>query len=255
MNPDPKAVKWIKPGINRSQPRDVVVTIGEAGGLFVNDRDKGDFLWATPWPFDVPEFYLSKIDVETGKTYLNWEQVLKKDGEKKLICFGDSRNYWPMAYNPVNNSLYVSYHDECQEKTADNSSPEGDSMKTVIRPGSDPNAFGTLAKINMSTGQVQRFYQAPIGGEGAVLATAGNLIFWGDMNRRFRAFDADSGKILWTSIVGGMIQNSTITYAVNGKQYVAILTGDGGPANAPLDIVSTIKTPRGHNAIYVLALP
>ena len=48
--------------------------------------------------------------------------------------------------------------------------------------------------------------------------TAGDLVFWGDMNRRLRAFDADSGKILWEAVLGGMISTSTITYSVNGRQ-------------------------------------
>ena len=50
-------------------------------------------------------------------------------------------------------------------------------------------------------------------------------MFWGDANRRFRAFDADSGKVLWETVVGGIVMTSTITYAVNGKQYVAVVTG------------------------------
>jgi len=49
---------------------------------------------------------------------------------------------------------------------------------------------------------------------------------------------------------------STITYAVNGKQYVAVLTGDGASGTrGPLRVASEIKPPRGHNAIYVFALP
>ena len=50
-------------------------------------------------------------------------------------------------------------------------------------------------------------------------------MFFGDLNRRLRAIDAESGKVLWETIVGGMIMNSTITYAVNGKQYVMVFTG------------------------------
>ena len=64
-------------------------------------------------------------------------------------------------------------------------------------------------------------------GNGAVLATAGDLVFWGDLNRRFKAFDAETGKVLWETIVGGIVSVSTITYAVNGKQYVAVMTGEG----------------------------
>jgi len=88
------------------------------------------------------------------------------------------------------------------------------------------------------------------------LATAGDLIFWGDLNRRFKAFDADTGKILWETILGDSIQNSTITYAIDGKQYVAVMTGDGQSATAgPLSQAKELKVPRGHNAIYVFALP
>ena len=44
-----------------------MVSVGEPGGLWVLDRDQGQFLWTTPFPFDVPEFHVSHIDVETGK--------------------------------------------------------------------------------------------------------------------------------------------------------------------------------------------
>ena len=72
--------------------------------------------------------------------------------------------------------------------------------------------------------------------------------FWGDLNRRFRAFDPDTGGILWETILGGIIQNNTITYSVNGKQYVAVLTGDRAEhTRTPLRLVRESKPPRGHN--------
>ncbi len=255
VNPDPRAVKWINPRIPRGQERDIVVTVGEPGGLFVLDRANGEFLWAAPFPYDVPEFVISKVDVETGKTYINWDQVFKMNGDKRMVCFQNSRGYWPLAYHPGTNSLYIPYHDECIERTVNMENERWDSGEVIRRPGSDPNAFGGIAKVNMATGQIQRFYSAPIAGNGAMLATAGDLIFWGDLNRRFRAFDPDTGGILWETILGGIIQNSTITYAVNGKQYVAVLTGDGvGHTRTPLRLVPEIKPLRGHNAIYVFAL-
>ena len=76
------------------------------------------------------------------------------------------------------------------------------------------------------------------------------------MDRRFRAFDAESGEILWESIVGGVVQNSTITYSVDGRQYVAVLTGDGAShTGSKLGLVPDIRPARQHNAIYVFALP
>ena len=83
-------------------------------------------------------------------------------------------------------------------------------------------------------------------------------MFFGDLNRRLRALDAESGKILWETIVGGMIMNSTITYAVNGKQYVMVFTGGGQSVTAgPLAVAAkSVPSPViGHNAIYVFALP
>jgi glucose dehydrogenase len=92
-------------------------------------------------------------------------------------------------------------------------------------------------------------------GNGAVLATAGDLIFWGDADRRFRAFAPDDGEVLWETILGGVIQMSTITYAVDGKQYIAVMTGDGNSATSNPVELTNLTVPRGHNAIYVFTLP
>jgi alcohol dehydrogenase (cytochrome c) len=257
VNPDPKEVKWINPGIARGQERDIAISVGEPGGIFALDRGTGQFLWATPFPYDVPEFNISKIDVETGKSYINWDKVFKKDGDRSLVCFHNTRGYWPTAYHPGTNSLYVPFTDSCLDMAAETDRPEGYGIRNgIARPGSDPQKFAGIAKINVSTGQMKQIYTAPVPGNGAMLTTAGNLLFWGDLNRRFRAFDAETGKILWETILGGVIQMSTITYAVNGRQYVAVLTGDGQSATAGLfEKAPGMTTPRGQNAIYVFALP
>jgi len=257
MNPDPSAVKWINPKIRRGEQRDVAVEVAEAGGIWVLDRATGEFLWASPFPYDSPYFTVSRIDVETGKTYINWDSVFKEDGERHIICAFNTKSYWPMAYDPTRNSLYVPHHDSCLDMTAKQDSESGFGPRFGIpRPGSDPNQFTAIAKIDMATGQVQRIYTSRVPGNGAMLATAGDLLFWGDLDRRFRAFDPDTGKILWETILGGSIQMSTITYAVNGKQYIAVMTGEGQSGTAGLlTQVPGLKFPRRHNAIYVFALP
>ena len=61
---------------------------------------------------------------------------------------------------------------------------------------------------------------------------------------------------VYQTILGGIISTSTITYSVNGRQYVAVLTGDAQSGTAGLlGVVKDIKPVRGHNAIYVFALP
>jgi alcohol dehydrogenase (cytochrome c) len=252
VSPDSKFVKWINPDIPRNQERDVVVNVGEGGGLFVLDRTSGQFLWANPFPYDDPRFLISNIDVKTGKTTINWDVVLKQPGDRHVICAYNTKSYWPMSYHPGKNSLYVPYVDNCLDMTrADGNQPER--RTGARRPGSDPEKFGGIAKINMATGEIQRIYEGRAPGNGATLATAGDLIFWGDLDQKFRAFDADTGKILWETILGGPIQNSTITYRVNGKQYVAVLTGLGA-ITANLFQQAGIN-PQRNNAIHVFALP
>jgi len=87
-----------------------------------------------------------------------------------------------------------------------------------------------------------------------MLATAGGLIFHGDMSQKFKAFDAESGKELWQTTLVGNISVSTITYAVKGKQYVAVMTGDNPKVPELSNEVPELKTPK-HNAIYVFSLP
>jgi alcohol dehydrogenase (cytochrome c) len=265
FNPDPKFVKWINPNIPRGQLRDMSVNVGEGGGIWAVDRDNGQFLWAMPFPFDTPNFILSEIDVKTGIAKINEEVMVDEPGERHTICSFNTRSWWPTAYHPGKSSLYVPYIDNCLDMTSAAPAADGKPARPerrvgTPRPGADPNNLNGLAKVNMSTGEVQRWPLGKVPTNGAVLATAGDLIFFGDLNRRFRAFDADNGRILWETILGNTISSSTITYSVNGRQYIAVIAGDN--LAAPGLIAGTmgpvkvdITPPRGLNALYVFALP
>src|SRR5207244_7660771 len=91
------------------------------------------------------------------------------------------------------------------------------------RAAADPNKFGGIAKINMSTGEIKPFFDGRAPGNGATLSTAGDLVFWGDLDRHFYAFDADNGAILWQTTLEGPIQNSMITFGVYGYMSVAVI--------------------------------
>jgi len=254
FNPDPKYVKWFNPDVKRGEERDMAVMVGEGGGVFALDRGNGQFLWATPFPYDDPLFLISNIDGKTGKTTINFDLVNKKPGERHTICFYNTRSFWPTAYHPGADSLYVPYIDNCLDMTS--KSDAGPERRIPVpQPGSDPNKLTGIGKINLSTGEVLRFNEGRSPSNGAMLTTAGDLVFHGDMNRRFRAFDVYSGKQLWEGIVGGHVSVSTISYAAGGKQYVAIMTGDGMLDGSLLAETPELKPPRGSNAIFVFALP
>ncbi len=117
FNPDPKYVKWFNPDIPRGEEHDVAVMVGEGGGVFEIDRGTGQFLWATPFPYDDPLFLISNIDGKTGKVTINYDLVNKKPGEEHIICSYNTRSFWPTAFDPDTNSLYVPYIDNCLDMT------------------------------------------------------------------------------------------------------------------------------------------
>ena len=259
VSPDPKHVKWISSSLKPGEEHDIVVTVAEGGGMFAVDQADGQFLWARPFPYDDPNINMNDIDLKTGATHINFDKVFKKDGDKILGCYHNTRGLWAISYDPQNNSLYVPFQDQCVSMTANSKSKTGWGPRAgVIRPGSDPKKYMNSAKINLETGEMTVLYSQPQASVGSALTTAGGLLFWGDQNRRFRAFDADTGKMLWESVLGGMIVNSTISYAVNGKQYVMVFTGEGQSVTAgPLGLTkgSMPSAVRGHNSIFVFALP
>jgi len=257
--PDPGHVKWINPAVRAGEVRDIVVTSGEGGGFWVNDRATGEFLWAMPFPYDTPNFILSDIDVETGATKINRDVVLTEPGANRTICYWNTRNFWPTAYHPETNSIYIPYFDYCLSMTrADPETGQREQRTGARRPGSDPEKFAGIAKIDMTTGETMRFNEGRVGGNGAMLATAGGLLFWGDIMQVLHAFDPATGEELWQSEpLGATIMTSTITYAVDGRQYVAVVNGNAafGPPRTMAEW-GGIELPEDRgNAITVFALP
>ena len=102
VNLDPEAVMWINPAVaGTARVRWIVVTLGEPGGLFVNDRETGEFLWAAPLPYTSTErFVIRHIDVATGQVYINMDLVVKAIGEQHVICGHNVKGWWPWSYSP-----------------------------------------------------------------------------------------------------------------------------------------------------------
>lgn len=265
VNPDPEQVRWINPELESGMVRDIIVNVGEGGGIWALDKATGEFLWATPFPSDVENFILEDIDVNTGNPVINRDVVMRFPGDHHLVCFFNTRSYWPSAYSPVTNSMYVPYINNCLNMTAAAPATETTPAQPQSRigaplPGTPPEELNGLAKVNMETGEITHWPTGPIPTTSSILATAGNLIFWGDINRRFRAQDAESGEVLWETIVGGPLSSGNITYAVDGRQYVAIITGNnlshpGLNTGASGPIKLNLENAAGHNALYVFALP
>jgi outer membrane protein assembly factor BamB len=89
----------------------------------------------------------------------------------------------------------------------------------------DPVQDGALASLNVDTGKMAWLYKTKQPLIGGALATAGNLVFFGEGDGHFDALDATTGAKLWSFNLGAGVNAPPITYAVNGVQYVAVAAG------------------------------
>ena len=88
----------------------------------------------------------------------------------------------------------------------------------------------------------------------SLMTTGGGLVFGGDVNGNFRAFDQETGKVVWETNLGSSVVGFPISYSVNGKQYVAVSTGSSLVSTGVSRLAPELKQ-GSVNALYVFALP
>ena len=257
VNPDPEAVRWINPNLaGTAEERKIVVVLGEPGGLFVNDRETGEFLWADPFPFDSTErFVISDVDVETGTTTINMDLVAREAGDQFIICGHNVKGWWSWSYSPVTGLLYVPINRSCLNQTLNPRTVSGTGPRFSI-PDPDIGPEGDLTEvraIDISTGREVWRYSQRAPNAGTTLATAGNVVFFGDSNRRFRAFDAETGDVLWETILGSQISGYPVTYEAGGRQYLTVPVG--GVGNRLRTYAPELEAPTGSNMLVTFTLP
>lgn len=210
--------------------RKVAIHGGKTGHVYVHDRATGELI----------RFSEAMIPQE------NMWVLPTKDGARMLPGANGGVEWSPMAINPKLRMVYaanlhqpMTYHVE-EAKYPGGKLWLGGAFKVIP----DEKQWGRLAAVNLDTGKVAWKFDTEQPLIGGVLATAGNLVFNGEGNGLFRAFDAKTGKKLWEYQCGAGVNAPAVSYMAAGKQYVAVAAG----GNTQLDYK------RG-NSVYVFALP
>jgi PQQ-dependent dehydrogenase (methanol/ethanol family) len=222
--------------------RKVIVHIGRNGYMYVLDRATGALISADPYD----TINATKgVDMKTGRIIRN-EKLVPEVGKTLVgVCpVADGAKDWqPSAYSPRTNLIYVPHQHLCMNWKVDDvayiaGTPYvGATVDMYATPGDDYRGE-FMAWDPVKRKKVWGIHEKLPVWSGA-LATAGDVAFYGTMDRWFKAIDAKSGKELWKFKAPSGIIGQPVTYAVNGVQYIAILSGVGGwpgvVANAEVD--------------------
>ncbi len=256
--PDPSEVPWINPRLRAGEQRRVMTGIpGKTGLVYTLDRATGEFLWARP---TITQNVIASIDGATGNVTINEDTLFTGPDQTRFICpTTNGGKNWPAgAYSPRTKVMYFPMENTCMNTTsvASEAKPElvyAINNETVITPDAG-GLVGTVRAIAVETGKsVWRFDQRAA--TTALVATGGDLVFGGDVAGRLRALDAQSGKVLWETDLGAQVTGHPITFAANGKQYVAVSTGRSNMTGALARLTPEVVPDDSPNKLFVFALP
>ncbi len=251
VTPNPAEVSWINPRITPGEQRQVITGIpGKTGVVYTLDRATGEFLWATS---TIAQNVISDIDGATGAVTENSEVVFSGLGQEVLSCpsWIGGKDWEAGAYSPLTNTMYYPLRNTCARVL---STMEGGlsiyrlAARFQLAPGTDQ--VGTVQAISAETGEIVWGYEQ----RAATLSlatTGGGLVFGGDANGRFRAFDQTSGEVLWEINLGSPVTGFPVSFAVDGRQYVVASTG----TSSNFGSLHPELNPSSGNNLFVFALP
>jgi alcohol dehydrogenase (cytochrome c) len=204
------------------------------GFFYLLDRTSGKFVYALPMVEGIN--WTSGLDPQTGRPTINEAMVPKAGGktvEPIVPGLEGGTNWFPPAYNPDLGYAFVAVNQWGMGLTA------WEKSKLIYKPGDlymgvdyqmyrMGDTIGHIRALDLANKKVVWDVASPLPVFAGMLATKSGLLFTGDQRGRVIALDAKTGKTLWSFQTGSGINASPITYELDGKQYVAILSGLGG---------------------------
>ncbi len=236
--------QWDYDGVNEDilidgrvggQSRHLLVHLDRNGFGYTMDRATGKVLVAKPFG---NLNWATGLDPATERPIVNPAKIPKVEEQVQDICptHIGSKDWQPSAFSPRTGLVYADIFNICMDLTDHRvgyiPGTPYDGMEIKTHAGGHTNRWGEFIAWNPLTGQ--RVWAIPENfmTMSGVLATGGDLVFYGTTDGWFRAVDARSGKVLWSQKLGSGITAQPIAYlGPDGREYVAVVAGVGGVAS------------------------
>jgi len=238
--------------------RRVVLTAGKIGIYDAVDARTGEFVFSLDLGLNN---IVTEIDTRTGEKRVDRSRY--PDGSVQLVCphGAGAKNFLPAAYIEARRLVIVPLNEACMDVFPVPGGGTGGLSSGVNwgirpRPDSDGN-YGRLQAIDLATRETVWTARQRAPQTSGVLATAGGLVFAAAFDRVLRAHDARDGRVLWETRLNDVSSSSPISFGVDGKQYIAIVVGEGGfHARSFAPLVPEFRSPPNRGAtVWVFALP
>ena len=260
VNPTSSSALGINPSITPGASRSLLIGSFSKDAIFyAYDRSDGEFMYARPTAY---QNVIESYDGTTGAYTIEPDAIMNDDPDHESTVCKENRQVPQGAYSPLTNAYYVpAFNGRCVTIKLTSLNPSvttGYNTSTIASVPSPVANLGQPEAINVETGETlwKLEIEAPLYG---MLTTGGGLLFAADTNRRFYAIDQWTGETLWSTILNGVSDMAPISYGVDGRQYIAVISPGGTLGSAAHVGELGIQVPVGlrniGHTLFVFALP
>lgn len=208
-------------------PRKVMLWANRNGLMYVLDRDSGQFLMGKPF---VRVNWMNGFD-EKGRPMRVPGKVPTPEGSLIMPTVLGGTNWYPPSFSPRTGLFYISSWQNSGTIATEGGRPKATgitpmgavNMQTNLK--TEDEGYGAVQAFDPKTGERKWEFKMNDITWAGVLTTDSDLLFSGGREGYFYALDDRTGKLLWKISLGGQINSGPMSYAVNGRQYIAVSAG------------------------------
>jgi alcohol dehydrogenase (cytochrome c) len=211
----------------QGRPRKVMLWANRNGLMYVLDRTTGQFLLGKPF---AKVNWMDGFD-EKGRPRRVPGKVPTREGTLIMPTVGGATNWYPPSYSPRTGWFYVPGWENTATIATEGGRPRAVGNNPMGATNLQPNfkieeeGYGFVRAFDPKTGEQKWEFKMNDITWAGVLTTATDLVFSGGREGYFYALDARTGQLLWRTGLGGQVNSGPMSYAVDGKQYIAVAAG------------------------------